>query len=200
MRRLVILIVACGVLAGCYTSGQRGGRATMAIYDFGPPPAALAQPVRQSPALEVWAPLWFDSQSIAYRLHYADAARLREYTRARWAGPVAQMIEQRTAQRLGLGMAGQGGARCIVRVEMIEFSQSFSAPANSVGVLRARVALLDLSRRQLAERMVHIERNAPTADARGGVAALTAAVDGLAEQLRAWERLFDGQGTPGCAG
>lgn len=172
----------------------------MAIYDFGPPPAASASPGRHSLALEVWAPLWFDTQGIGYRLRYADAARLREYTRARWVGPVAQMIEQRTAQRLGLAMAGQGGARCIVRVEIIEFSQSFATPESSRGVLQARVALLDLSRRAIAERVIDIEKKAPTADARGGVAAMTAAVDQLADDLLAWDRLADGKASPSCAG
>lgn len=198
--RLLTLVFACGLLAACNMSGQRGGKAPMAIYDFGPLPVASVKPGRQALALEVWAPLWFDSQGIGYRLSYADAARLREYARARWVGPVAQMIEQRTVRRLGLSMAGQGGARCIIRIEIAEFSQAFSSPDSSRGVLRARVALLDLSRRQLAERAVNIEKDAATADARGGVGALTAAVDQLADDLLAWDRLADSNASLGCAG
>lgn len=200
MRRLLTLFATCSLLAACTASGQRGGRAAMAIYDFGPPPVASVKPGRHWLALEVWAPLWFDSQGIGYRLLYADAARLREYTRARWAGPVAQMIEQRTVQRLGLAMAGQGGVRCVIRVEMTEFSQSFATPESSRGVLRARVALLDLSRRQIAERVVNVEKNAPTPNARGGVAALTAAVDQLSDEMLAWDWLADGKASPSCAG
>lgn len=197
--RLLTLVLACGVLAACNMSGQRGGKVPMAIYDFGPLPVAPVKPGKQALALEVWAPLWLDSQGIGYRLLYAEAARLREYTRARWAGPVGQMIEQRTVRRLGLSMAGQGGARCIVRIEIVEFSQFFATPESSQGVLRARVALLDLSRRQLAEQAVNIAKDAATADARGGVAALTAVVDQLADDLLAWDRLADSKALAGCA-
>jgi cholesterol transport system auxiliary component len=198
--RLLRLVFACSLLAACNMSGQRGGKAPMAIYDFGPLPVESVKPGRQALALEVRAPLWFDSQGIGYRLLYADAARLHEYTRARWAGPVAQMIEQRMVRRLGLSMAGQGRARCIIRIEIAEFSQSFATPDSSRGLLRARVALLDLSRRELAERAVNIEMNAVTADARGGVGALTAAVDQLADDLMAWDRLPDSRASTGCAG
>lgn len=199
MRRLTLVFASC-LLSACFMSGQRGGTVSMSMYDFGPLPVEqTVKPGRQMLALEVWAPLWFDSQGISYRLIYADKARLREYTRARWVGPVAQMIEQRTVRRLGLSMAGQGGARCIIRIEISEFSQAFASPESSSGILRGRVALLDLSRKHLAERVVNIEKAAATADARGGVGALTAAVDQLADDLLTWDQLADSKGSIACA-
>jgi len=197
MRWLATILI-CSLLTGCFTSGKRGGDSPLTIYDFGTAPASLLEAPRKQPlALEVRAPLWFDSLGIDYRLTYVDAARLREYARARWAGPPAQMIQQRLMQKLGYSMAGQGQSRCLLRVEITEFSQSFVSPEYSKGLLQGRAILLDRSRRQLAEIDLKIDKPAPSQDARGGVAALSAAVDQLAADLLAWEQ---GQGASLCSG
>lgn len=181
-------LFCCLLLAGCFTSGKRGGDAPLAIYDFGPSRAEAMVVQRRVPlALEVRAPLWFDTMGIDYRLAYVDAARLREYAKARWAGPPALLLQQRLSQQLRLSPSGQGQARCLLRVEITEFSQVFSAPTASRGVVQGRVVLLDRSRRQVAELPVNLEKTAVTQDARGGVGALTEAVDQLAVDLRAWE-------------
>ncbi|AXS80395.1 ABC-type transport auxiliary lipoprotein family protein [Dechloromonas sp. HYN0024] len=188
MRWLAILIF-CGLLSACFTAGKRGGDSALAVYDFGPPPVRLlASPRPQPMALEVRAPLWFDSLGIDYRLAYVDAARLREYGRARWVGPPAQMMQQRLMQLLDYSMSGQGQSRCLVRVDITEFSQVFASPESSQGILRGRAVLLDRSRRQLAELDLKIDKPAPSQDARGGVSALSATVAQLADDLLVWER------------
>jgi ABC-type uncharacterized transport system auxiliary subunit len=201
MRGLLTLLFCC-LLSACFTAGKRGGDSPLAIYDFGSAPASLlAAPRKQPLALEVRAPLWFDSQGIDYRLAYVDAARLREYARARWAGPPAQMIQQRLMQQLDYTISGQGQARCVVRVEITEFSQLFGSLESSTGVLQGRAVLLDQSRRQLAALDLRIEKAAPSQDARGGVAALSATVEQLASDLLAWEKALKAGGDGGvCAG
>lgn len=193
-------VCCCLLLAACFTAGRRGGDVPLAVYDFGPPPAeALLTPRRVAVALEVRAPLWFDTMGVNYRLAYVDAARLREYARARWAGPPAQLLQQRLSRQLRLSPSGQGQARCLMRFEMAEFSQVFSTPAASRGVIRGRVVLFDRSRQQIAELPVSLERPAATHDARGGVGALTEAVDQLAADLRSWEsQLADKPQTSAC--
>ena len=190
MKKLLGLF-CCLLLAGCFTVGKRGGDVPLAIYDFGPSSAEPLVAQRRVPlALEVRAPLWFDTMGIDYRLAYIDAARLREYAKARWAGPPAQMLQQRLSQQLRLSPSGQGQARCLLRVEITEFSQVFSAPTASRAVVQGRVVLLDRSRRQVAELPINLEKTAVTQDARGGVGALTEAVDQLATDLRSWEGLL----------
>lgn len=197
MRWLLPLLFCC-LLSACFTAGKRGGDSPLAIYDFGTAPASLlATPRKQPLALEVRAPLWFDSQGIDYRLAYVDVARLREYARARWAGPPAQMIQQRLMQQLDYSISGQGQARCVVRVEITEFSQVFITPESSKGVLQGRATLLDRSRRQVAELDLKIEKSAVSQDARGGVGALSSAVEQLAADLLAWEKR---QGASACSG
>lgn len=186
-------ILCCLFLAGCFTAGKRGADAPPAIYDFGPAPASLLPAPRKTPlALEVRAPLWFDTMGIDYRLAYVDAARLREYAKARWAGPPAQLLQQRLAQQLALSPSGQGQSRCLMRLEITEFSQVFLAPESSRGVMQGRVMLLDRARRQVAEFSVNQEKVAVSPDARGGVGALTAAVDQLAADLAIWEKQLAG--------
>ena len=195
--RLLLTLLFCSLLSACFTAGKRGGDSVLAVYDFGPAPASLlAAPRPQPMALEVRAPLWFDSLGIDYRLAYVDAARLREYARARWAGPPAQLIQQRLMQQLDYSMSGQGQTRCLLRLEITEFSQVFATPASSKGVLQGRVILLDRSRHQLAELDLKIEKTATSQDGRGGVAALSATVEQLAVDLLAWEKA---QGASVCS-
>ncbi len=171
------------LLAGCVTPGKRGGDVTQAVYDLessGRKPAMLrTQPL----ALEVRAPAWFDGLGIDYRLAYADSARLREYALARWAGPPAQMIQWRLMRDLGASAHGQVRAACLMRLELEEFSQVFDSTTQSRGVLRARLQWLDRQRNVLDEWGLDVSVPAPTPDVAGGVFALRAAVDRLAEQI-----------------
>ena len=200
MRGFVLLSL-CFSLAACFSAGKRGENALM-VYDLGLLPARMIEGERAQPlALEVRAPLWFDALGIEYRLAYADASRLREYGRARWAGPPAQLIQQRLMQQLGLSSAGQGRSSCLLRIEITEFSQVFASPQSSKGILQGRVQWLDRSRKPLAELALNIEKTAPSSDSRGGVGALQATTEQLAIDLLAWERRLESAGkTAICSG
>ena len=197
MRRLLIASF-CLLLAACYSAGRRGGDSALAVHDLGPSVVnSAAVPKRRELALEVRAPLWMDSMGIEYRLVYDEPTRLREYTRARWAGPPAQLIQQRLTQQLGMRASGQGRTRCVLRIDVDAFAQIFNDPETSSGRLQGRAQLLDSTRTLLTTFEFRIEKSAPTADSRGGVAALAAAVDQLADDLVAWEKSAwsEGKGT-----
>lgn len=188
MRFLFVILIVL-TLAGCFTAGKRGGEDALAIYDLGlvsvPPTEKLR---RNSPvALEVRAPLWFDSMGIEYRLAYLDKARLREYGRARWAGPPAQLIQQRLVQQLGFVVHGQGRAGCVLRFDVTEFSQVFATPNTSHAVLQGRLQWMDRSRTSMAMREINLLSDAPSADARGGVVALSASIEQLTVTIKNWE-------------
>jgi len=77
----------------------------------------------------------------------------------------------------------------VLRIELEEFSQYFESPAQSVGMVRLRATLLENTiggEKLLAQRSVAVQRPAPTADAPGGVRALTAATDAAAEEIGQW--------------
>lgn len=201
MRWLAVILVAT-LLAGCFTSGKRGSERGLMVHDLGlqPPLLVVDGQRRGSLAIEVRAPLWMDSLGINYRLSYADASQLREYARSRWAGPPAQLIEQRLMQQLDLVPSGQARGKCLLRLELAEFSQVFASPADSAGLLQGRVFWLDPQRRPLAEKRLIISQTAASADAQGGVAALQRSVEQLANELLAWEQeLLAGGQTKPCA-
>ena len=188
MRRILIALL-CLLMTACFTAGKRGGEQSMAIYDLGlfTEKSGEKFPRTEPMAIEVRAPLWFDSMGIEYRLAYVDKARLREYGRARWAGPPAQLIQLRLVQQLGFVPHGQSRTRCVLRVDISEFSQVFDAPEISRAVLQGRLQWLDRNRARIAEREISLTSDSPSADARGGVAALSGTVEQLTATIMNWE-------------
>lgn len=192
-------------LGGCALP-DKPMRATM--YDFGPGPLNTPPASRQA----TLAPLAIDelttaggaldNQAVLYRLDYVDAQQLRPYAHARWSMPPAQLVRQRLLSRLGERRAvfnagssvalnrAQGKSLPLrLRIELEEFSQLFSAPDASVGLIRLRATLVDITpagEKLLGQRSVVVQRPASSADAPGGVRALTAATDAAIDELDQW--------------
>ena len=165
------------------------------LYDFGPVTAAVsdADPgARAALGLRVQASPALDSQALLYRLAYADAQQLHAYSQARWSMPPAELVQQRL--RVGLGrqyaLLPQGEpAPRLLDVELEEFCQLFDTPVDSRGVLRLRASVLQGGPggdQLLAQRTWLVQRPAGSADAPGGVRALTAATDAVVEELAQW--------------
>ena len=187
------------VLAGCSVI-DKPVRAS--VYDFGPGPmAAVAVAPAGLPALtlaEVDAGPALDSTAVLYRLVYANAQQLLPYAQARWSMAPAQLLRQRLRDRIGqqrtvLGPddanPGSDPARWVLRVELEEFSQLFSAPAQSTGLVRLRATLVQSSAsgdRLVGQRMVVAQRPASSPDAPGGVRALGDATDAAVDELLQW--------------
>ena len=188
-------------------------RATM--YDFGPgaQPAPVAAGPAPSAPERTLPPLAIadiatsggalDNQAVLYRLGYLDAQQLRPYSQARWTMPPAQLIRQRLRERLSSqrvvlnareGVAlnrSQNANLPMLRLELEEFSQLFSAPDASTGLVRLHATLVEITpagERLLAQRSVSVQRPAGSADASGGVRALTAAADAAIDELDQWLR------------
>lgn len=190
--------------AGCSAIPDKPVRAT--LYDFGPALGGNPGPA-QPPALpalvlaEVETTGALDGSAVLYRLGYSDDHQLRPYSQARWSAPPPQLIRQRLRQRLGLerpvldlgesaAMARNGGAATrVLRMGLEEFSHVFETQSRSWGLLRLRVTLMDntlAGEQLLAQRTFVVRKPAPTADAPGGVRALTAATDAAAEEIAQW--------------
>ena len=191
-------LVGCGTLQ----APQRP-----AVYDFGPGAVAVvpvggstSQALRQAPVLlaDVETTPALDSTAVLFRLGYADAQQLRPYAQARWSMPPAQLLRQRLREALGqqrdvlspgegIG-AGQGSVT--LRVVLEEFSQLFESENASAGLVRLRATLSQTTPgsadRLLAQRSFVLQRPSASADATGGVRALTAASDAAIAELMAW--------------
>jgi len=167
------------------------------------------------PPLELGTPqasLALNSTAVLYRLGYADAQQLKPYTLARWSMPPAQLIGQRLRAYMELRRAvvspgditpprqtrtAASAPSTAPRPEPLlnlhltleEFSQLFEAPDKSSGVLRLRATLTQRSaagETLLAQRSFIVQHAAPTADASGGVKALTAATDRAIQEMEDW--------------
>jgi cholesterol transport system auxiliary component len=198
-----VVLGLSGLLSGCAGLVDKPVRPT--LYDFGPgalsAPAAPARRAAPIMLADIEAAGALDGSAVLYRLGYADDHQLRPYAQARWSAPPPQLVRQRLREQFGRDRVvlnpGEGAALArtggllprVVRIELEEFSHFFDSPAQSVGLLRLRATLLENTaggERVLAQRNVVVQRPAPTADAAGGVRALTAAVDGAAEELIQW--------------
>ena len=159
------------------------------------PPLALAEIATAGGAL--------DNQAVLYRLAYLDEQQLRPYAQARWSMPPAQLVRQRLRERLGQGRAvltaregvalnrSQNAHLRMLRLELEEFSQLFTTPGASAGLVRLHATLVEITpagEQLIAQRSVAVQRPAPSPDAAGGVRALTAATDAAIDALDAWLR------------
>ena len=188
--------VAVLLLSGCASLGP-GARP--AVYDFGPGPMVSASAPGNAAAptllLEVIdANPALDSSAMLYRLAYADSQQLQPYALARWSMTPSQLLGQRLREQLGqhytLLKAGDSSAGALnLRIELEEFSQLFTAPASSVGLLRLRATALQANAaepQRWVQRSIVVQRSAPSADAVGGVRALTQATDAALQELGRW--------------
>lgn len=167
--------------------------ANKAVYDFGP---ATGVPAVSAPAFsgalalaEIDTSLSLDSTAVQYRLAYANPQELRPYALARWTMPPAQLMQQRVRSVLnarGPVLApGVGTPAHTLKLDLEEFSQVFSAPGTSQGVVQLRATLLK-GNTLAAQRSFSVQAPAPTADASGGARALSLAATEVAKQLSDW--------------
>ncbi|MGV8805573.1 MAG: ABC-type transport auxiliary lipoprotein family protein [Polaromonas sp.] len=214
-KPVFFLIIGTSVLLGGCALPDKPTRPTM--YDFGPGDIATqgqaqisAAPTAPAPALSPLALAdvttaggALDNMAVLYRLGYSDAQELRPYAKARWSMPPAQLLRQRLRERLGQhrvvlnaseGVAlhrSQNTNLPLLRLQLEEFSQVFSTPVSSVGVVRFHATLAEITptgERLIAQRQVVVQRPSRSADAPGGVRALTQASDAAIDELDQWLR------------
>lgn len=203
---LIFIFFSALALSGCGFAPDKPQRAQM--YDFGPgelsartatrqaalPPLAIDEIATSGGAL--------DNLAVLYRLGYEDAQQLRPYSLARWSMPPAQLVRQRLLGQLGQRRAVFNAGSSIalnrnhasalplrLRIDLEEFSQLFTTPESSVGLIRLRATLVDITptgEKLLGQRNVVVQRPASSADAAGGVRALTAATDAAIDEINDW--------------
>ena len=172
------------------------------VYDFGPGAIAEVASNRMAPLptlvlADVESPSALESTAVLYRLGYGDAQQLRPYAHARWSMAPAQLVRQRLREQLGARravlQAAQGLAAAkpamTLHLELDEFSHWFDTAERSSGLVRMRATLAQPEggvERLLAQRGFVVQRPAGSADAAGGVRALTVATDALIGELEQW--------------
>lgn len=195
-RFLAVFVLALLGLTGC--AGPKDATAPER-YDLGATEPAVAP---TPSAMVVWlapvqAPSSLDGTHMLYRLEYSNALQTRAYAQARWSMPVPELFEQRLRQRLSgrhavLNPADgvQGRSKAVVlRVELEDFSQSFSAVDQARVRVRLRATLSTWHggvERLLEQQSFEAQQACASADAPGGVRALRSASDAVLEALERW--------------
>lgn len=187
------LLLGSALLAGCASP-----KPVLTQFDLGPLPAqASAQTsARPDQALplsltETRAPTWLDNQRIYYRLDYDNPQQPRSYAQSRWSMSPANLFGQRLQARFaqaGIPVlpAAAGAAQVpVLRIELRDFTQNFDTPGSSNGRVMLHAAVLQ-GRALLGQKTFVHTAPAPSADAPGGVAALTAASDAAIAEMLDW--------------
>lgn len=204
-RFAAVLAAAVLLLAGCGSLPERPSRAT--LYDFGPalsagaPAPGDATPRPTLSLAEIDASTRLEGTQILYRLAYADANELRPYGQSRWSVAPNQLLYRRLRDALAerrtvlsreesASLARTAGrVPRTLRVSLEEFSHYFTSPTQSAGLVRLRATLVQSAPggdSVVAQRSFTVQRPASTADAPGGVRALTLASDAAIAELVAW--------------
>ena len=205
-KAIFSMLFGAFVLSGCSALPDKPVRAS--LYDFGPGSLTAQPATRQAslPALAIddvnTSGGALDNQAVLYRLTYQNEQELRPYTFARWSMPPAQLVRQRLREQLGqqrnifdargglaLNRSQSAVLPLLLRLDLDEFSHVFTAPEVSVGLIRLRATLIEQAtsgEKLIAQRSVVVQRPAPSADAPGGVRALTAATDAAIDEMDLW--------------
>ncbi len=183
-------VVACALLAGCASKSP-----APTLYDFGPvPPATTSGVAPPLPALviaDATGPSWLDSQSMYYRLLYADAQQSRPYAFNHWNATPLQLLSARLKSRIAqsgvkvLSATDAAASTTLVRIEVEDFSQNFESESHSSGQITLRASVFR-EHRLLDQKTFAHNTAAASADALGGARALAASSDAIASDLIGW--------------
>jgi cholesterol transport system auxiliary component len=195
--RAAALLLSCLALAGCL-GGPRSAN-EIARYDFGPQPVPSSDWGRIAVRhVEVKAPSWLDTPALQYRLLFADAAQRHSYSSSRWSAPPAELVEASLRRQIlsRQDPAAKGG--CSLRIALDEMVHAFAGPQRSEGVVDWQASLAaPAGNRVLARQRFTAAAPAPSADARGGVDAMSRATNLAIEDMRQWLLSLDRGGAAG---
>lgn len=195
------LCAGLAILGGCAHSTRN---AFPRHYDLGTPATIASAPTGHAAMREagkvlkiagIDVPAWLAGTAMYYRLDYRDNQHVATYAQSDWIAPPNVMLEPIIRDALAAG----GGWRAVLgprdpatadvelRLRVNDFSQVFSSPADSTGVIDATATAIDAQNgRVLAQRHFLVRVRAPGADAKGGARALAEAARQFATSLQDW--------------
>ena len=172
MKRIVFSFVF--VLSAC---GGSPSSVEPRTFDLG-----LSAPVTGLPALRIGsvrAVAPFELTDMQYRLAYRNAAEISAYASSRWAATPAEMLRKQLQRA-----TGEGAAKCVLGVEIQEFSQVFGAKEASDARIELR-ASLSTGAKVHARQFSVVEGNAGP-DAVSGASAFTRAANRMIGEISGW--------------
>lgn len=175
--------------------------APIKYYDFGPMTKAVDKAANSAPSCrlppivldDITAPTALSSNSMLYRLLYANDQQVYSYANHRWNMTPTQLLTQRIKTQLA-----ENGVKLIdngiidgrfnvmsVRLELEDFNHYFTDATHSYVQVQLRASVLR-GRTLLDQTMFQQQVNADTPDAPGGAQAMRLATDQLILHLSHW--------------
>jgi cholesterol transport system auxiliary component len=177
---LMLLLDGCG---GLPKSGSQA-----ALYDFGITPADAPFTTLPIRLTGVEAAPGLEGSEIRYRLAYQNPARVFAYTESRWVAPPDKLIAKRIEQRL----RSSPSALCLLHIKLEMFDQIFDSPDSSKVLVRLHADLTESKAKiPLAQISMEKDQISKSADARGGVEALTSVTDEAVSSILDWAKNED---------
>ena len=200
MTRICLALCACVLLlGGCmhttkaeFTRHYALGSTAQAIPE-NREPTHPGEKILQIARIAV--PEWLEGTAMFYRLDYQHNGRLSAYGRSDWIAPPATLLEpvvQSTiaagrSWRAVIGPGNPANADFSLHVRLDDFSQTFSQPSESTGVIDATATLIDnRDDSVVAQKHFHVEVPTAAPDAQGGTKALEQASKRFAMRLQRW--------------
>ena len=172
MRNFGISILFAG-LCGCGGATLQEPR----TFDLGlNAPSVPVPPVRIGLVRAV-AP--FDGADMHYRLAFRNPAEIAAFASSRWAASPAEMLRKQI-----LRGAGDKAGRCVIYIEIQEFTQVFASKEASDARVELRASLANPAG-NASRGLTIVEANAGP-EAASGVAALARAVDRAIGEIGRW--------------
>ncbi len=172
MKRIVFSLIF--VLSAC---GGSSSSVEPRTFDLGlDAPSARLAGVRIGPVRAV-AP--FELTDMQYRLAYRNAAEIAAFSNSRWAATPAEMFRKQLQRA-----TGDGPAKCVLEVEIQEFSQVFGSKETSDARIEARAGLSS-GAKAMARQFTVVESNSGP-DAVSGAAAFARAANRMIGEIGGW--------------
>jgi cholesterol transport system auxiliary component len=191
MRHILLLCMTI-LLTACL--GKQRPVTESVVYDFGLPDTSARHDIRIDIG-RITATDAIDHRRVRYRLQYRDPAQVHFYAHSRWSDSPAALI----ASKLRSMVNPSKSAACALHIEIESFDQVFSSPESSSGIVRLYVTLQAKDSQQaLQSQMLQASASAPSADSKGGVAALREAGTDALKQALQWADVAAEQ-TTACA-
>jgi len=174
MRAAAALVLAVA-LAGC------GGNAAVTAprtFDLGLAAPAMKFPALRGVSIRAVAP--FDGVEMQYRLAWRHASELADYANSRWAAPPGEMLRKQL-----LRAAGEGVGKCVLEIELHEFTQVFASKEASEARVELRAALTNAAAR-VAARGIAVTEAGAGADAASGAVAMARAAERALGEMAGW--------------
>lgn len=185
----ILLLPVLLLLGGCFGSQKRGVEVSyhdLGVTAYQPAENRSGSTIEGVRKVEVRSASWLASADMQYRFTYSDATRRRSYADSRWVATPAEMLEFAMTRAL-VGNSASATYGCRLQIELDEFIQVFDAPQISYVVVETRLSLFGpRADRALAQRKLHLTRAAASAEAVGGVVALSAAAGELVTESSKW--------------